>query len=785
MRTGSRWAAATALAALATTAGIVASGPSAATGHSWQSKGDTAFNHRGTFHVPANLIAGEPIGTVTSAEIVAATKDGRKLVYTDSPTGRLGFVDIGDSSAPRPGGVVDVGGEPTSVATIGRWALVAVNTRKDPDAAGPLNAFDAPSGDLVVVDTYTKAIVKRVALAGQPDSIAISPDERYAAIVIENERDEEENDGLIPQLPAGLLQVLDLKTLSKPAPLLRSVSLTGLAEIAPTDPEPEYVDINDKNQAVVSLQENNHLAIVDLAKAKVIRHFSAGKAVVAGVDATEDDLGPQGTGIISPTETITRRREPDAVAWIDRDTFATANEGDYADATGEEGGSRSFTLFNASGRIEYESGASFEHEIIRAGHYPEGRSANKGNEPEGLKVATFNGRKLLFVGSERADVVGVYELGKHGPRFLQLLPTGIGPEGIAAIPQRGLLAVSAETDGAADDLGVRSLVTLYSLGKGDAEYPFVESANDKNGLPIPWAALSGLAGDPRSPHTIWAVSDSVLAQAYLYKVDVGRHPARITQRIAVGGVGVSDQAKGDYDVEGVAARPEGGFWLASEGRTNAGSSRPNQLLRVDAAGNVLESVALPPALVAKATSSGFEGVTVTGSAAKGDEKVWAVIQREWADDAKGFVKIARYDVAAKAWTFARYPLDAVASPSGGWVGLSEITLLPDGKNVAIVERDDRIALDARIKRVYGVDLTDPKVTWKPYGQALDTVGKRLLRDVIGDLADRSISVPDKLEGLGITADRRVFLATDNDGVEDNYGETLFFDIGKVSRAFAD
>ena len=40
--------------------------------------------------------------------------------------------------------------------------------------------------------------------------MAISPDEKYAAIVIEKERDEDVNDGLIPQLPGGTLQILEL-----------------------------------------------------------------------------------------------------------------------------------------------------------------------------------------------------------------------------------------------------------------------------------------------------------------------------------------------------------------------------------------------------------------------------------------------------------------------------------------------------------------------------------------------------------------------------------------------
>ena len=259
----------------------------------------------------------------------------------------------------------------------------------------------------------------------------------------------------------------------------------------------------------MSLQENNHLAIVDLERARVKRDFPAGSATVEHVDATEEELGPQGNGLIELDDTITRRREPDAVKWIDRDTFATANEGDYEDESGEEGGSRSFTLFNANGRVEYESGSAFEHEIVRAGHFPQARAANKGNEPEGLEVATYGRRTFLFVGSERANAVGVYELGRGAPRFLHVLPTGIGPEGIEAIPGRDLLAVSAETDGSADGLAIRSVVTLYERTGGEPGYPQIVSRDESRGKPIPWVALSGLAGDPQDRNTLWAVSDSV------------------------------------------------------------------------------------------------------------------------------------------------------------------------------------------------------------------------------------------------------------------------------------
>jgi hypothetical protein len=45
-------------------------------------------------------------------------------------------------------------------------------------------------------------------------------------------------------------------------------------------------------------------------------------------------------------------------------------------------------------------------------------------------------------------------------------------------------------------------------------------------------------------------------------------------------------------------------------------------------------------------------------------------------------------------------------------------------------------------------------------------------------------VPDKIESLAVTADGTVYVATDNDGVDENYGETVFIDLGPVEEAFA-
>lgn len=690
------------------------------------------FHHVGTFDVTRN-------GTEV-AEIVAATTGGRRLIYTDSATGAIGFVDITNPENPRPEGALVIGGSPTSVAIVSGWALVAVDTSPD---------FVSPSGELVVVDTTTRLVAARLPLGGQPDAVSISPDGTLAAVIIENQRDEDLADGLLPQLPGGELAIVDL--IGDPAQwTVRHVALDGLSAIAPTDPEPEFVDINTRGEAIVTLQENNHLVLVDLIAGTVIDDFPAGTVELHHVDANEED-------VVHLTDTLTRRREPDGVVWLTDDRFATANEGDYEDEQGEVGGSRGFTLFDRDGTVAFESAETFEHAAVRVGHYPEGRSENKGVEAEAVEVGVFGNRTLLFVGAERANAVGVYDVSGGDPVLLQVLPTGIGPEGVKAIGRRNLLVVASET---ADD-GVPSMITVYRTESGPPPYPGIESADDADGLPIPWTALSGLAGDPDDADRMVAVNDSALGEGFVYTIDVSTAPATITSRIQVTGLSF------DADLEGIAVAPEGGYWLASEGEVD---ERPNTIVHVDADGVVTAEIPLPDSLAEGMTDDGLEGVAAVGGTVTA--YVYTVVAGEWADDPAGQVKVARYDVAAGTWGFVSYPVDG--SPNGGTVGPSEITALPDG-TLAILERDDQSGTNARIKRVYTID--PYAVTFRPHGDVLDVAVKTRVADLLRDLGSHSVWTPERVDGLGVTADDRVFVVTDNGGTDDTLGETVFRNVG--------
>jgi hypothetical protein len=275
---------------------------------------DQVFNRIATVPVASNLPEGTDPATPTSSEIITATEDGNTLVYSDSPLGAVGFIDISDPKAPKAGGIVKIDGEPTSVVVIGTKVLAGVNTSK---------SYTEPSGNLAVIDIASKKIEASCDLGGQPDSVAASKDGRFLAVAIENERDEDHNDGELPQLPAGNLKIISLKDGAPDCASIRTVDLNGLSEIAPQDAEPEFVDFNEAGEVVVTLQENNHIAIVNAETGEIVSHFSAGSVSLENVDTKKD-------GKLSFTGKMENvPREPDAVQWLDNDRLVIANEGDY------------------------------------------------------------------------------------------------------------------------------------------------------------------------------------------------------------------------------------------------------------------------------------------------------------------------------------------------------------------------------------------------------------------------------------------------------------------------
>jgi hypothetical protein len=696
------------------------------------------FERIATFPVYLNSSVEEQ----TVAEIVDVSQDGRMLIYTDSEGKRAGFVNIDNPSNPQAAGVVNLTGRPTSVAVVGPYALVVVNTSPD---------FVNPSGHVIVIDIKSRAIITTIDMEGQPDSIAVSPDKQYAAVAIENERDEDLGDGSIPQLPGGFLQIIDLIG-EPPSWATRKIDLTGLADIAPLDPEPEFVDINSNNIAAITLQENNHIVLVDLPSGKIINHFSAGISDLINIDTLEN-------GIIDLTRSLFAvPREPDGVAWISHRRLVTANEGDY------QGGSRGFTIFNDRGSEIFDAGTDYEYLGVSYGHFPENRAENKGTEPEGAEVGYFGVDNYIFVASERGSYIAVYKDRGGAPKLIQALPSGVGPEGLKAIPERNLFVAASETDD--QDEGVRSTISIYKYVYGLISYPTIISANNDNDLPIGWGALSALAADISDPDIVYTVHDNYYNDSRIYTVDVSDTPAVIIDELVL----MKDGQPVNYDLEGIVQQQDRSFWVVSEGSGNADDNDKelNLLVRVSYDGTVLEEITLPESVNALQRNNGFEGVTAVGSGAS--EKVYVAFQREWDNDPENMVRIGEYQPYSGIWRFFYYPLDIPLSPAGGWVGLSEITTLDD-TTFAVIERDNQGGPDARIKKIYTFSIAG--LTPQPQGGTFPIVSKSLAYDILPDLQAPNGWVLEKVEGLTIAQDGEVYLVTDNDGVDNSSGETQF------------
>ncbi len=283
-----------------------------------------------------------------------------------------------------------------------------------------------------------------------------------------------------------------------------------------TDIEPEYVSILG-NYAYVTLQENNGVAKVNLATNSIEKVFALGTVDYKNqlVDLTDRDNSTGSTGFFKPLlgQNYEGLRMPDGIAAYSvkgKDYFVTANEGDgreyfalgadpeeddpvYLDEARGPGnanrvkrltddptvgsddrittfGSRSISIFDAdTGALLWDSGNSLQTIAVAAGMYADGRSDDKGVEPEGVVVAKLNGRSYAIVSMERTtrSMLAVFDVtdpaavsfvtstvitGSISPEGLQIVEAKQSPTG------RTQLVVSNEVSNTLDVFDLEALI---------------------------------------------------------------------------------------------------------------------------------------------------------------------------------------------------------------------------------------------------------------------------------------------------------------------------------------
>lgn len=273
-----------------------------------------------------------------AGEILSYDPSTRSLFGTDGAIGIV-RISIDDPHRPRVVGRIDL--RKVHPAGIGAVSSVAA----DPQGRGLVAVALIPKnpirdkGMIAVVDSHSGNVIHRMESGYHPDCVNFSKDGRWLLVANEGEYKR-----FRPQTP-GSLGVADLSKLKDRSqigaihledhPLGPRQVVDGVRTPHESDParrhldlEPEYVT-SDGGNAYVSLQENNAIAVFNLASRKWTRVIPLGSWPVR-MDVSDRD-GPWGRRAVKIDSTVAALPMPDTISSITvngRLLIASANEGE-------------------------------------------------------------------------------------------------------------------------------------------------------------------------------------------------------------------------------------------------------------------------------------------------------------------------------------------------------------------------------------------------------------------------------------------------------------------------
>lgn len=447
------------------------------------------------------------IGEAGAAEISAYDPSTKRLfVVNNGAVNKIDVIDMTDPSKmtaihsiPSNGGAVN---------------SVAVN--KGLLAAAIESSDKQQPGKVIVYNTKDYSEIKTITTGSLPDMVTFSSDGQY--ILTANEGEPNADYSVDPVGSVSIISVkddyqvvnVDFSSFESEYAALQQKGLRvfGPGASFAQDIEPEYVTISpDSKTAWVTLQENNAIAKIDLATKTATNIFPLGfkdyNTATNAIDPSNEDNGvsfkpwpvkgiymPDAIAVLQTGSTpfLFTVNEGDAREYdaldeairikdleLDPSVFTNADElqednqlgrlnvtGTLGDSNNDglyeslySFGARSFSVWNGiSGEMVFDSKNELEVKANAAGYYDDGRSDDKGVEPEGISLGKVGNKDIAFIGMERADAIAVYDVtNPSAPTFLQIFKTGDAPEGVLFISaadspiKKSLLIVSSEEDG--------------------------------------------------------------------------------------------------------------------------------------------------------------------------------------------------------------------------------------------------------------------------------------------------------------------------------------------------
>ncbi len=304
---------------------------------------------------PASLtldrIGGYVDGTLAAAEITAYDPGSKRLFVVNGALGTVDVLDLTNPTAPVKINMISpAAGAVNSVAIHNGTVALAIEA-----------AVKTNPGTVAFYRATDLGLMSSVTVGALPDMLIFTPDGKKLLVANEGEPSSYNQPDSID--PEGSISIVDVQNIATPvvttaefsafnaqAAVLRTagVRIFGPNASVAQDLEPEYIAVSaDGKTAYVTLQENNALAIVDIATATVTDikplGFKDYRIAGYGLDLSDED-GAINTNSGTPaikiaSQPVKGMYMPDAIAHFTAGGsgyLITANEGDAREYTGFE-----------------------------------------------------------------------------------------------------------------------------------------------------------------------------------------------------------------------------------------------------------------------------------------------------------------------------------------------------------------------------------------------------------------------------------------------------------------